>query len=367
MIQAPTQKGDCVPSGSPMVESLVVKNFRCFQHLELRGLKRINIIVGRNASGKTALLESIFLAAGGSPELALRLRFFRGMGQGLQLTIDRRSYESLWRDLFFSLDHSRTISAEIVGSPANTRSLTIVYKDQASLTLPLGKQMIDSALIIPIVFEWRDSKGESHPVEVKITEQGLSIGTSIETVQCAFFSTAAPAANPVENASRFSELSKQNKLNAVIEAVRSEFPSILDLSLEINAGINMIYATVDSLQEKVPVGMVSGGVNKLLNLLLAVASYPQGVVLVDEIENGFYHDRLPKIWSALMKFCKRYDTQLFASTHSLECLRAVLPSIRDNGDGFCVIRTEKENEQCTARLFGGRQLESAIEQEVEVR
>ncbi len=65
-----------------MIDRLIVENFRCFEHLELDGLSRINVVVGENASGKTALLESLFFAAAGNPEILARLRVFRGIPRG---------------------------------------------------------------------------------------------------------------------------------------------------------------------------------------------------------------------------------------------------------------------------------------------
>jgi AAA15 family ATPase/GTPase len=47
-----------------MIDRLIAKNFRCFESLDLPDLTRINVIVGDNASGKTALLEAIFFGAG---------------------------------------------------------------------------------------------------------------------------------------------------------------------------------------------------------------------------------------------------------------------------------------------------------------
>ena len=52
-----------------MIESLRIENFRCFKALELHGLKRINAIVGDNATGKTVLLEAIKIGLGGFREL----------------------------------------------------------------------------------------------------------------------------------------------------------------------------------------------------------------------------------------------------------------------------------------------------------
>jgi len=44
-----------------MLRSLKIKDFRCFQNFELQHLGRINLIVGKNNSGKTSILEFIRL------------------------------------------------------------------------------------------------------------------------------------------------------------------------------------------------------------------------------------------------------------------------------------------------------------------
>ncbi|MGI0015158.1 MAG: AAA family ATPase, partial [Nitrososphaera sp.] len=236
-----------------------------------------------------------------------------------------------------------------------------------TLTLPLDKQAFEGAMIIPITFEWKNFKGETFPVDVRITKEGLNIKGYGEIVPCAFFSTSFLAGTPTESASRFSELSKKKRERSVIEAVKQHYPYVEDLSVETTGGITMLYAAIRSLPEKVPLGIVSGGVNKLVTLLVALANYSQGVVLIDELENGFYHAMLPQVWCSLLQFCKEHDTQIYAATHSSEFLRSVVPCIHGNEEEFCLIRTEKENNQCVPRIFGGRQLESAIEQEVEVR
>ena len=40
----------------PMIKSLKIENFRCFQKLALEDLGPVNIIVGQNGSGKTSLI-----------------------------------------------------------------------------------------------------------------------------------------------------------------------------------------------------------------------------------------------------------------------------------------------------------------------
>lgn len=348
-----------------MIESLSVSNFRGFESLELHGLRRINILVGQNSSGKTALLEAIFLAAGGSPELALRIDTQRGLlGQPFQVTLDKGSYEGLWRYLFFNFDQAKTISISLVGASANTRSLVIAYQESA--TLPFSKIGMESPYIVPIKFAWRDHKGELFESQPTLTKGGIEIPSVGETMPVFLFSSSATL-NPAETSARFSELDTQGKSGPVVEALRKEFPYLRDISIQVISGLPTLHVKVDYSDLKIPLGLFSGGINKLMGILLAVALRPQGVVLIDEIENGFYYERLPSIWSTLLSVCRSQNTQVFASTHSQECLGAALESIRNNEEEFALIRAERVNGSCKARVFGGRQFQSAIEQRIEVR
>lgn len=350
-----------------MIESVRVEIFRCFKKLEIEKLRRINVIVGRNASGKTALLESIFITGGNNPEIVMRVNAFRGLGQMLQMKLERSAYESLWRDLFFGFDQKKNILIHLTGSPANTRSVSISYTPFQSLTLPISEIVkAESPLIVPIVFEWRDFNGVVSTSEVKVTPQGLVLAGQGEALPVYFFSSAATT-NPTENADRFSDLSKRRKEKALVKELIKQFPYMDDVSIETRTGIAMLYASIKDMPEKMPMGLISSGISKLVSLLLGLGDKPQAIVLVDEMENGFYHDTLPTIWSTLFRFCKENNAQLFASTHSQECLNALLPTIKDNEEDFLLIRTYKENDRCLAETFSGRKLQSAISQSIDVR
>jgi hypothetical protein len=351
---------------APMIQSLSINNFRGFNALELHGLKRINVLVGQNASGKTALLEAVFLACGGSPELALRVQAQRGLSQIFQVTLDRASYESLWKYLFHGLDQSKSISINLMGTPTNTRSLRIAYELQESAVLPFAKDGVESPFIVPIKFTWQGHNGEINEAQPTITKEGLNIGGTGETVPVFLFSSSA-AMNAAENASRFSELDLQGKSGIVVDALRSEFPYIREVSIQVVSGVPTLHATVSFSDLKIPLGLLSGGISKLTGILLAVALKPQGIVLIDEIENGLHYDHLRTIWSSLLKICRQQNTQIFASTHSQECLNAASETIRENEDDFALIRTERGDGSCRAQAFGGRQFHSAIEQNIEVR
>jgi hypothetical protein len=80
-----------------MITSFSIKNFRCLPDLQLDGLRRINLLVGANNTGKTSLLEALFLNLGAhNPEICVRLNAWRGL-QGFV-----SSWEDMWGWLFFA-------------------------------------------------------------------------------------------------------------------------------------------------------------------------------------------------------------------------------------------------------------------------
>src|SRR5688500_11793007 len=110
-----------------MIESLTVENFRCFERVEIPDVKRVNAVVGKDARGKHALLESVFIGGGGHPEISLRLRAWRLLGD-VQIKADKAIFESVWRNLFFAFDQDRVITISLKGTPQNTRTLRVFYE-----------------------------------------------------------------------------------------------------------------------------------------------------------------------------------------------------------------------------------------------
>ena len=45
-----------------MITEISIDGFRCFNHTHIKGFEQVNLLGGKNNSGKTALLEAIMLA-----------------------------------------------------------------------------------------------------------------------------------------------------------------------------------------------------------------------------------------------------------------------------------------------------------------
>lgn len=352
-----------------MIDEIFIQNFRGFSSTHISGLKRVNVIVGKNASGKTAILESIFLSAGAAgPQATLQLRGLRQLGNLLQIAGESSSYRSLWEDLFHWFDQDKTISIKIVGTNSDSRSLRVFYEDSPSQVLPFGAdttsppQPLNTTVMPQIVFEWQ--RGDEPPVQVrpKLTSKGLEFeGLSVEHFPAIMFSPHA-ADSLAENAKRYSELSKMGKIKSVEKALRTEYPFIRSLSIEYSASNPAVFASFTHNQKKMPVALVSDGINKLLSVILGIGNSPKGVVLIDQIEDGFYYSRMPSIWRTLYRFAQNNGAQIFATTHSIECLNALKEAMQGNEDDFSLIHAQKKNGLCEITTTKGKFFEATLQQ-----
>ena len=127
------------------------------------------------------------------------------------------------------------------------------------------------------------------------------------------------------------------------QQITEEFPLVQSLSLEKHLGQDTIFADVSNLPEMVPLGAVSAGAKKFLSILLSIAKAPQGVVMIDELENGFHFSHYQSIWSRIADWGESFSCQLFVSTHNRECLEALIPTVRKHVPWFSLLRLEKGN------------------------
>lgn len=347
-----------------MFKSLSIKNFRCFSDVKLDGLRRINIIVGKNATGKTVLLESLFLAAGGSPVVVLKLRAMRGMGA--EVNVDSGTMGRLWEDLFFGFDTSKSVQIEAVGTSNDSRYAFIKNVGVGSLTVST-KDQPNLAADAPIEFQWRGDGEPEFVTRPKVTSQGLQFDNAPSVIK-AVMVPANFSVNPEDTSKRLSDIRRKNELPLFLRTLRSVFPDVEDVSVENNAGVWMVYvATRHIASQMIPMALHSAGMNRFVAMLLAIAVTPRGVVLIDELENGLYYKTLPDVWKALHVFANQYKTQVFATTHSMECLKAVETILHAERQDFSLIRATSENDERFLDLFAGERLDGALESGFELR
>lgn len=350
-----------------MIDAIDIRNFRCFQHLHASHCSRINVLVGDNGAGKTSFLEALFMTLSGNVEVSLRLKAARGFNTAYNAP-PKGIEEAIWRDYFYELDWNNTIQVALEGNGPAARSMTISRGPSDTIFGLKPSEPIEYTRSAPLTFTWRDFMGEQYVVVPKISPQSIEFGVPLEDLPDFFLFSANQTVSSSENAARFSELSKERREDSFVNVFTREYPWIEDLSIEVSGGFPVIHATLKGEKNKIPLNAVSGGINRVVSIMLAIASRPNSVVIVDEIEDGIYHKHKTSIWRGLLSLARTHNSQMFLSTHDEEWLQSLIEASGDEMDDISLWRLERDRSGARRlKQFSGRSFKAGIEAGGEVR
>ena len=374
-----------------MLTELTVTNFRNLKDVSLENLGRITLIAGKNGAGKTALLEALWLLSGPDvPELGMRLNVFRG----LPIT----GPDTIFRDLFRNFDIGQDITVSARGDwGSRPRELEISLQDRKQLPA-IPANILDKALTerstrpqaegeFEIVFDYRHDDGNEYtsrawwvqevqemptpvglgPIEVGSEgirqEQQRVVGRSNST-----FMASLHRDNLQAVASRFGELQLKGKDAEILSILRPLEPRLKGLVPITIRNATVIYAIIEGSNRPIPIQLLGEGLNRMLNLALAMGTATGGLLLIDEIENGLHHTVLPEVFATLLVMARAFDVQVFATTHSAECIRAAHEALKEaDQHESAFYRLQRINGEIKAVGFDHEMLETAIFHEMEVR
>ena len=358
-----------------MYTSISINNFRCFKELSIESLDRVNLIAGTNNVGKTALLEAIFLLIGAmNVTLVAKISAFRGISEFKgDLSALRKL---LWSPLFFGLDDKTTIKISGVRSSGEQQSVEFQLVPSASARLAIGeesglefelgtKEWFGQALQL----RYTDPAGKVHPIQMLIDEKDpLRVEpVPLEPPFPGFFLAARRRRTPQEDADQFGTLDIVGETYDLLETLKILEPRLKRLSTIPRAGVSMIYGDI-GLGQMLPLPLMGDGLGRLTSLLLTIAHAPGGVVLVDEIENGLHHSILNKVWRVIGDAARRFDTQIFVTTHSFECIRAAHQAFEASETyDFRLHRLDWVKDDIRVVTYDQETLATSIEMNLEVR
>ena len=143
---------------------------------------------------------------------------------------------------------------------------------------------------------------------------------------------------------------------------------IMDITTLVENNIPYVYVIlVDKV--KMPITYMGDGINKILQLLLLVLTSPNGIVLLDEIENGFHYSVYPNVLKLLYEAALKVNCQLLITTHNIDILRQSAETMKAMGklQSLSYQRVSASFKGRRAYGFSGDELETALDAELEVR
>lgn len=170
-----------------------------------------------------------------------------------------------------------------------------------------------------------------------------------------------------EDAERFSNLERVGRHEFILPILRHLEPRLNRLTVLVSGGMPLVSGDI-GIGELIPLPLMGEGLVRLMSVLLAIANAPSGIVLIDEIENGLHHSIMVKVFEALGMAARAHDAQIFATTHSWECIRAAHEAFSKGGVHDLILhRLERVNGQVHDYAYNEETLAAAVAADLEVR
>ena len=117
----------------------------------------------------------------------------------------------------------------------------------------------------------------------------------------------------------------------------------------------------------IPLRSLGEGMVRLFGLALALVNTRDGLFLIDEIESGLHYSVQPDVWRLVFRLAQRLNIQVFATTHSWDCVEAFQFVTGSHPDEGQLIRLGRNHDDVIATLFDEQELAIITRDHIEVR
>ena len=344
------------------IHHVEIKNFRLLADVELALEEQTTVIVGRNNSGKSSLLEALrVLCRKGHPLLLQEL--VAGRDENLVSKIstedDRFSEVSPLRHLFigrtFPTEDGQSIEIDdpVTGQYVRIDHVLFRIEEETEKREDGELSVLRKRVLIPK--EKLGTSGDAAQA-LSIKSDGgntflpLEMGDDSDRMRRMRFTALEREPAPVSFLStrflhpdRIATLWDQavltNAEDSILDALRLIEPAVRGLAFvkaddydrggfvpsrvrEERAvrGERIALVKMEGTQRPIPLSSMGDGMLRVLQLLLAMYPAKGGYFLIDEFENGLHHSVQDGVWELLFTLAKKLNVQVFATTHSNDCI-----------------------------------------------
>ncbi|HYW21906.1 MAG TPA: AAA family ATPase [Nodularia sp. (in: cyanobacteria)] len=374
-----------------MLESFQIHNFRLFHHLEVKKLSRVNLIVGMNNAGKSTFLEAIELyASNASPMTLLELMESR---QGSWVS-EAQPYSQNFlgnpiRHLFFDR-RLPEIGAEgiILGEVSSNSKIHIgvaayqIKSDDEGTTKRIritDEQFHEDLSNVEVVLVVEESKktrrifrldkdfrGEIRRSRVLYERQDSELKYTWQFVSTENMPSRKLAA--LWDLTGLTDL--ESEVISALKLIESKVSGVAfveDISKGRSNDNRIPLVKVEGIDEPLPLQSMGDGMNRLFHIMVALVNARNGILLIDEFENGLHWTVQPKVWDIVFRFSERLNVQVFATTHSRDCVKSFDSVWNKYPSLGAFFRLEAKDNLIKVTEYTSETLTDSLETDVEIR
>lgn len=384
-------RGGEIETRFAMIGRLELVNYRGFEHYTLAGLARVNLLVGKNNSGKTSILEAVdLLATEGDLDVLKRIARRRGEdltlpnedGGGTSAAIDvshffhGRQIEVGTKFVIIADNQKEQLVFKI--ATVNVKTNEVSFTNQRTDFDPFGVSM---NLFVSMMKTTEHKALETLKLAFQMSEEGvIDLGYRYRQ-RSASKNQASKACFVGEDSldraamsGMWNHVMIEGMENDVVNAMRIVDPKVSSVAFlseekfNENSSKGGILVGYEGSKRRYPLGSLGEGMRRMLATALALAMAQDGILLIDEVDTGLHYSIMGDMWVLLIKTAIEKNIQVFVTTHSFDCVRGL--------DLICRRRPELAGEVSLQKIDTGlnfsvsldaREIKIAVDQEIEVR
>ena len=365
----------------PLLTSFYADAYRGLRELNLPELGRVNLLVGKNSSGKTSLLEAIQLYSrrGSWASIVSVVKSRQDVSVGRPRdTEDHAEVLDAFQNLFYGralLSQSSQIS--IGPDKASDELLTIApirFRTEAS---DQGRQLkliedssedysLNEHVGVQVVF---GKKSRLYPIERIDRFYDRFLYESDDLEQDRLVTVSASGVTEERLGRLWDRITLTEAEDEVVAALRIITPSLERVSLvQTNGRTRVFMIRLENETKPAPLKIMGDGLSRLMGIALALVNATDGVLLIDEIENGLHYSVQEGVWDLIFRTAARLNVQVFAATHSWDCISAFQRAAkRDSNEQAMLIKMGCADGKTKATTYDERELAIATREGIEVR
>ncbi len=376
-----------------MLDSLAIRNYRNLKALDIPSLGRVNLITGKNNTGKSAILEAVAIyATRGNIDFIFQLLNDRGENytetvvKAIRTDVNVRSLSSLFTNRQTSYNNNDAISIGNIAkklpdgrlSPAKSVELQFVRYNEDSHSIGgkvvsriqehiSNKEIKDIIINTKAGFEIQNESGAFIlPLDSFVPFTTLTSWTNEDNLE---FVRAWNSHREI-NGQMFDKIALTEKEQHVINALKIIEPTTERIAfIEEVPGKRTAVLKLSGMHATFPLRSMGDGINRILTIILAMVNAEGGCLLIDEFENGLHYTVQEQLWNIIFKLAQELNVQVFATTHSEDCIAAFSRVLNTPNQTLAgkLIRLDNVNGTIKQVEYNAEELKIATDQNIETR
>lgn len=362
-----------------MIKDFRISNFRQFDELNINTISRINLFVGKNSAGKSALLEALLLFFSQMSD-----KYLPGIHISRQETWDQRGggEQSPLRHLFaqhklpgigepgFQLSSSNDPRSFEVRTAAYTRddeTVGPVYKLVEAANIEEADPDLYETFLVLAKPDHNRRLARTNSSINDLRRRSLHARRMEGRDSCFYIPTRG--LEDSGTAFLWDSISLTDSEAEVIKGLQLIEPRVEGVAFvaseERDGRIPLVKILGNS--EPFPLKSLGDGMSRIFQIVLSLVNAKDSILLIDEFETGLHWGVQEEVWGLVFQLSEKLNVQVFATTHSRDCIKGFENAWSRAPQAGSFARINKINNKVTLKEYDLELLQDSLMTDVEVR